>query len=146
MKKSQKMVRDWLNRAYNIDFEINTLLIERNRARERICGISAHGVSSEKVQSSKNNTSEDAMINYLSYDERIMRKLNQLYKIKSEVSNAVNAVENPVHRQLLQLRYLQYCKWERIAEKMGFSDKWVRTRLHNDALSDVRKYIAQTRK
>lgn len=136
MNKRQFAVRQWLNRAYNIDYEINTLLRERTVARERMCGVSAVGYG-EKVQTSGGNGQETAMVKYLEYDEKIRRRLKRLYEIKAEVIDAISAVDNPTYRQLLQLRYIEFCKWERIAEVMGYSRKHI-GRLHCGALDSVK--------
>lgn len=136
MNKRQFAVRQWLNRAYNIDYEINTLLRERTVARERMCGVSAVGYG-EKVQTSGGNSQETAMVKYLEYDEKIQRRLKRLYEIKAEVIDAISAVDNPTYRQLLQLRYIEFCKWERIAEVMGYSRKHI-GRLHCGALDSVK--------
>lgn len=135
MNKKQFAVRKWLNRAYNIDCEINTLLRERAVARERMCGVSAVGYG-EKVQTSGGNSQETAMVKYLEYDEKIQRRLKRLYEIKAEVIDAISAVDNPTYRQLLQLRYIEFCKWERIAEVMGYGRTQI-FKLHLRALDTI---------
>ena len=135
MNKRQFAVRKWLNRAYNIDYEINTLLRERNIARERMCGVSAVGYG-EKVQTSGGNGQETAMVKYLEYDEKIQRRLKRLYEIKAEVIDAISSVDNPTYRQLLQLRYIEFYKWERIAEVMGYGQTQI-FKLHLRALDTI---------
>lgn len=137
MNKRQFAVRQWLNRAYNIDYEINTLLRERNIARERMCGVSAVGYG-EKVQTSGGNGQETAVVKYLEYDEKIQRRLKRLYEIKAEVIDAISAVDNSTYRQLLQLRYIEFCKWERIAEVMGYGRAQI-FRIHLTALETISK-------
>lgn len=136
MNKKQFAVRKWLNRAYNIDYEINTLLRERTVARERMCGVSAVGYG-ERVQTSGGNSQETAMVKYLEYDEKIQRRLKRLYEIKAEVIDAISSVDNPTYRQLLRLRYIEFCKWERIAEVMNYSHRQI-FRLHYKALDNVK--------
>ena len=121
MNKKQFAVRKWLNRAYNIDYEINTLLRERTVARERMCGVSAAGYGE----------------NNWNFDKVIEKQLERLYEIKTEVTDAISAVDNPTYRQLLQLRYIEFCKWERIAEIMNYSHRQI-FRLHYKALDSIK--------
>lgn len=108
---------------------------ERNIARERMCGVSAVGYG-EKVQTSGGNSQETAMVKYLEYDEKIQRRLKRLYEIKAEVIDAISAVDNPTYRQLLQLRYIEFCKWERIAEVMGYGQTQI-FKFHLRALDTI---------
>lgn len=128
---------EWLNRAYNVDKEINILLSEQANIFNQLTSCTAN-YSDAKVQTSQDNGIEHKFISYLSYSEKINSRINELYEIKNEIFEAINEVENPTLRQLLILRYMQYKTWECIAEELGYDVRHI-YRLKNEAVREVEK-------
>lgn len=128
-------VKDWLNRGYKIDKEINALLLEREKAFNLACKVSAPPSDNERVKASAGNGSENRYIKYAEYSRLIDSRIDRLYQVKNEILTVISAVENNTYRTLLILRYVQFKTWEEIAECMGYSDKWLRTYLHKMALN-----------
>lgn len=79
--------------------------------------------------------------------ERAQRvdELAVLYAQKyEEIERTIRAVGDDVLEEVLELRYLQYMKWEDITGKMGYKDtRWVQ-RLHGRALKIISKKISRT--
>ncbi len=132
--------KEWLSRAWKIDNEITALERELLSAKERMLSVTAH-YSDIKVQTSKGNKTEDATLKYIEYKNKLECRIDALYAVKCEIADAISKVDNPTYKTLLTLRYLQFMTWERIAEEMDLSDKWVRTKLHSDALHEVSNFI-----
>ena len=100
--------------------------------------VTAH-YSDIKVQTSKGNKTEDATLKYIEYKNKLECRIDDLYAVKCEIADAISKVTNPTYRTLLELRYLRYMTWEKIAEEMSRSSVWwVRTELHSKALREVR--------
>lgn len=130
--------KEWLNRAWQIDNEITALERELLSAKERMLSVTAH-YSDIKVQTSKSNKTEDATLKYIEYKNKLECRIDDLYAVKCEIADAISNVDNPTYRTLLELRYLRYMTWEKIAEEMSRSSVWwVRTELHSKALREVR--------
>ncbi len=110
---------EWLNRAYNVNKEINILLSEQTKIFNQLTSCTAN-YSGDKVQTSQDNGIEHKFISYVSYSEKINIRIDELYEVKNEIFEAINEVKNPTLRQLLILRYLQYKTWECIAEELGY--------------------------
>ena len=72
-------------------------------------------------------------------------ELAVLYAKKyAEIERSIRSVGDDVLEEVLELRYLQYMKWEDITEKMGYKDtRWVQ-RLHGRALKIISKKFSQT--
>lgn len=132
-------VKEWLNRGYKLDTEINVLLDEQSKALQRATGTAA-AVTGDKVQTSKRNTTEDKFIAYAAYSELIDKRIDELYEIKAEIMQAINAVDNTVLRTLLTLRYIRFFTWEQIAEEMEITFQWAHI-LHKRALKCINKFI-----
>ena len=130
-------IKEWLNRGYKIDKEIKLLEEEKRIAFDRLTSFGRP--DGEKVKCSSGNTTENKLISYATYDEKIEQRLNELYAAKEEILCAINKIDNSILRQLLVLRYLRYKSWENISEIIGYSSKWTRTRLHSDALKAIEK-------
>lgn len=133
-------VKEWLNRGYKLDKEINTLLKAQHDALARATG-STCGTNAEKVQTSRRNTSENRFINYASYSELIDNRIDELYAIKQEILSAINKVNDAVLRTLLIEKYVNFHTWEQIACDMNYSYVHVVHNLHPKALDAISKIV-----
>lgn len=133
-------VKDWLHRGYKIDKEINALLLEREKAFNLACKVSAPPSDNERVKASAGNGSENRYIKYAEYSRLIDSRIDRLYQVKNEILTVISAVENNTYRTLLILRYVQFKTWEEIADCMGYEVRWL-YRLHQKALKMCEKSI-----
>ena len=132
--------KEWLNRGYKLDKEINALLKEQSAALTRATG-STCGTNAERVQTSRRNTTEDRFINYASYSELIDNRIDELYAIKQEILSAINKVDDAVLRTLLIEKYINFHTWEQIACNMNYSYVHVVHNLHPKALNAISKIV-----
>ena len=129
--------KQWLNRGYRINEEIDELMREQKQALLQATSTALGG--GEKVQSSNENTVERRFVNYAAYSETIDKRIDELYSIKNEILAAINEVEDNTLRRLLILRYIKFYTWEEIAEKMNYSYVHVVHNLHPKALKRVNR-------
>ena len=106
--------KEWLGRAWEIDKEIRALKREALAAKDLALSITAR-LDGEKVQTSKENYAENAMVRYLDYSDRIARRTEELFAVKIEAYEMILQVDSRELRTLLSLRYLSYLTWEQIA-------------------------------
>lgn len=133
--------KDWLSRAIHIDNEINQLLEEKTKVLSRATK-STTSLKSERVQTSRNNSSESKFLNYVAYSEIIDSRIDELYKTKRETVSAIWKMKNRTLRMLLFAKYIQGKSWEQVAEIIHRQDvKWVRTGMHSKALNEVGEFI-----
>lgn len=71
-------------------------------------------------------------------DERaaLQREIEGLMELREEIKAVIGGVSDPTFRQLLMLRYINGFTFERIAEEMYYTYKWVFV-LHGRALAAV---------
>lgn len=131
--------KEWLMRAWKIDCEIAALEKELTLARERAMTVTKR-VSDVKVQTSNRNTTEDAIHKCIEYQQKIDERVDYLYSVKQEIFDAISKVGNPTHRTLLDLRYLQYVTWGKIAEELHLDLRYV-YRLHDRAVKTLSKIL-----
>lgn len=135
-----QQVKQWLNRARNIEKEIDILKQEKVEAFEGTTKITS-AAEGERVQISVSNSSENKFIEYSEYSVLIDNRIDELYAVKCEILNAINTVEDGTLRILLELRYLQGETWERIAQSMHYSYKHIVHSLHPKALKKLKEVI-----
>ena len=128
--------KEWLKRGWKLDREINQLIEARDEAFTAATSTTC-GTEGEKIQVSQKNTSEAKIIRYTAYTEQIDKRIDELYRIKQEILEAVSAVENATYRTLLFERYIMFKTWEQIAVDMNYSYMHV-ARLHGKALQEVK--------
>ena len=128
--------KEWLSRAWKIDNEITALERELLSAKERMLSVTAH-YSDIKVQTSKGNKTEYATLKYIEYKNKLECRIDALYAVKCEIADAISKVDNPTYRTLLELRYLRYMTWEKIAVELDITFQWVHV-LHKRALKKIK--------
>ncbi len=113
--------------------------LEKAKARAYDIAVGTAAELTEKVQESHGNSVEDRLVTYADYCRRIDEHKTELLKILKEIMEAIMKVEDGRLRALLIGRYLSFMSWEQVAEEIGQSDRWTRTRLHGDALREIEK-------
>lgn len=69
-------------------------------------------------------------------ENEISCQIYDLLELKKEIEGTISKVDDPVLRQLLTLRYINGYAFERVAEKMFYTYKWVCV-LHGNALNAI---------
>ena len=133
-------VKEWLNRGYRIDREITALLREQERTLVLATKTTA-ATDGERVQTSRGNSAEARFINYADYTKLIDERIDELYAIKREIITAINRVGDNTLRQLLIHRYIEFMRWEKIAEEMHYSYVHVVHTLHPRALAAISETV-----
>ena len=128
--------KEWLLRAWNIEKEIHALEREKESAKALATSVTAK-YDDVKVQTSQGNSTENAILKYIEYENKIAERIDELYAVKREIFDAISKVDNTTYRTLLALRYLQFMTWERIAEEMRVDNRHI-YKLHNKALDFIR--------
>lgn len=95
----------------------------------------------EKVQTNSiKSLVEDKALQlvFLENELNIMKK--DFEETKEKVVENINNIDNNLYRDILFLRYIQFKKWEDIANMLGYSERHTR-RIHKEALELVRKFF-----
>lgn len=149
----QLNAKQWLNRARNIDREINELLKEKEEVRDRVLKIT-QSYTGDAVQSTKDPHKFDRVVEL---EMEIDRHIDELLSVKTEILHGIAQLSDGRYREILRLRYCneekdedgeddedgkQKTGWtfERIAVKMNYSYKQI-CRLHGRALLKMEEII-----
>lgn len=134
--------KKWLNRAYATEKEIKILKEELKKANLEATSLAAQKIG-EKVQTSKVNNADYAILKCVEYSEQITKKLGELYAIKTEIFEIISRVDDGKSRVLLRMRYLRYMSWTEIANELDYSVRNTHY-IHDKALEEARDIIAHT--
>lgn len=61
------------------------------------------------------------------------------WKIRHDIEQTINQVEEPIQSRLLYDRYIQDMSWREVANDIHMDEVYTRGRLHGSALESVRK-------
>lgn len=128
--------KDWLKRGWKLNDEIKTLLEEKEEAFLMACKATSTS-DGERVQTTRQNSSEKRFINYADYDSLINCRIDELFEIKKEILKAINAIDSSVYRTLLINRYIKFKTWEQIAVILDYDYYHVIKHLHPEALEKI---------
>jgi len=123
--------KEFLSKAWRIDRRIERKIEERERLQSRLTAGRMSSLTGMPRGGGYDWT--DAAAQVLRLTEQIDDEINRLCTVKRLVNEAIDAVEDPKYRQVLELRYRNYLTWEEIAEDMGYETRWV-YELHGRAL------------
>lgn len=69
--------------------------------------------------------------------EELKENYNKVLNERIRIDNAIAELENPVHRRVITLRYINSMRWEKIAIEIKYS--WTQTHyLHSEALKLIK--------
>lgn len=123
----------WLERAFYAEKLAKAYLEKCERERSLAQRLSR--TFSESSGSSGNST-EDALIRLAVTERQTQEKLRELVRIREEISEAIQQVQEPDLQAVLVWHYLNYFTFEQTAEKMHYSERTVR-RKHLIALEKL---------
>lgn len=136
---TEKEVKDWLNKAYNIDEEIERERKEYIRLDEVKESVSGIDTSKPNVQTStpKNAGFEDRIIRLDEIQQSIKDRIVEKEEIKEEITKTINMLDDHYQRKIVILRHLNYLDWYEIGYEMGYS-RMQCFRIYNQAIRNIR--------
>lgn len=129
----RKQARKYLDRIRWLDRRIDQDIIELDQLRRRAVSLGATDYSRVIVKSSHDNSMEAIIAKIVDQQAAINRRIDLLANMKAAISAEIDALEKPDHQTVLRYRYICLCKWEDIANRMGYDRRHV-SRIHNSAL------------
>lgn len=130
--------KQYLNRAYHLNNLIDSKLAELDKLKDLRFNISGN-TSGVAVQASKETTEAkyaSVILRIAEYEDYINNEINNLIEIKSEISAVISKLEDNSEKAVLSYRFLNYYKFEKIAEEMNYSLRQT-YRVYNAALNHI---------
>lgn len=139
---TEKEIKDWLNRAYRIDEEIEREKKEYERINDLKNSVGAIDTSKPNVQTSspKSANFEDRVIRLDEIKQSIKERIVEKEEIKEEITKTINILDDHFQRKVIILRHFNYYKWNEIKKYMNYSEKQCR-RIYQKAIENLVKII-----
>lgn len=130
--------KEFLKQAYRLNELINSDLEELQNLRELSRSVSSP-VLEEKVSKTKSTDLpfEKYVIRIVDLEKQIQQEVERLIKLKSDIREAINQMENVDEKLLLRYRYINFLNWEEICVNLNVSMRTVH-RLHSSALQRLK--------
>ena len=120
---TEKEVKEWLNRAYKIDEEIEEERKEIQRLDEVKESVSGVDTSKPNVQSSSPKSAgfENRVIRIDEIQQSIKDRIVEKEEIKEEITKTINMLDDHYQRKVIILRHFNYLDWYEIEKQMNYS-------------------------
>lgn len=125
--------KEYLNKAYRLKDRIASNIRQLEALEERATSVKSS--LRPKVQGGTLNGTEQMLFNILDLKEQINAETSEYMKTLEEIRQTIADMKNPDESLLLTLRFIEFMKWEEIAEIMNFSMSQV-FRIHKRALNN----------
>lgn len=128
--------KDFLNRGYRSRERIRAKKERIENWRRIAESITAAIKPAGGFSSTPSKKVEDGVCNIVALQEEIQGEISALAQAEVEIGRAISeTIEDPTLKALLELRYLNYLKWEEIAVRLNMTFRWTMT-LHSRALEE----------
>ena len=112
--------KEYLSQAYHIDQRIDCKMEQLESLRALATKVNS--IMSDMPKGNQNcRIMEKNIAAIIDLENEINTDVNKLLNLKKEIVYAIRSIDNPECQTLLELRYLNFISWEKIASKMGYS-------------------------
>ena len=133
-------VKEYLGQAYRIDQRINSKLEQVGSLRALATKATA-AISDTPSGGSRNVQSmESVIVKNIDLEHEINADIDMLVDLKREIVNVIKRISNPEYQTLLELRYLCFYSWEKIAVEMDYDLRYMH-KLHKKALDQCSAFV-----
>ena len=130
--------KEFLNQAYRLNEMINSDLEELESLRDLSKSVSTPMLG-EKVCTSRN--ADPPFVKYVckivDLEQQVQQEVDRLVKIKTDIREAINQMENVDEKLLLRYRYINFLNWEEICVNLNVSMRTVH-RIHSSSLRNLK--------
>ena len=131
--------KEYLSRYYYLSMKVDSLKEELMHLE--ILAYGTQGVQYGEPRVQKTPSLKAPFIKYIdridAKEKEINKKLDELLKLRSEIEEAIAAVNDPTIELVLTYRYLNFFTWKDVASKLGYAESYI-FRLHRIGLNSIK--------
>lgn len=132
--------KEYLEQAYCIDERIESKLMQIESLKSLAARVTSVFSDIPHSSTPDNQRLEKTIAEIIDLENEVIIDIGRLINLKRKINSAINSVDNPEHRTLLEMRYLNFMTWKQIATKIDCDVRHI-YRLHGQALVKIKKYI-----
>ena len=132
--------KEYLGQAYRIDQRINSKL-EQVGSLRALASKATSTISNTPPSGSRNvHSMEGIIVKIIDLENEINADIDTLVDLKREIMGVIKVIDNPEYQTLLELRYLCFYSWEKVAVEMDYDLRYMH-KLHRKALELCTAFI-----
>lgn len=135
-------VKEWVGRGIGLEARIRSLKKSKDRAYAFATASTASTGGDVVSNSGVSRKSES----YTMLAAELDAQLEKWDAIMAEITCAIGLVQNHTLAALLQARYVRGLDWWKVADELGYSEDYVKFRLHERAIHDLEQTIEDASK
>ncbi len=142
LNAKQMAAKQYLQQIYRCNELIQENLAEIENLRVISNSIASPDLTKEKVSNTRKPESPfvTAITKLVDLEKETDVKISELLDLRMEIRETISLIEDAKRILILRYRYMDFMKWEDIAEKMDYSLKSIH-RIHLAALDDVAEIL-----
>ena len=135
---TNKDKKSYLQKAYYLDKQITCDTDELEQLRAMKNNLKGIDYSKERVQESGSaNASYTRIVDKIvGLELKLLKDIDKMLEIRADISAVISKLDNLNERLVCKYRYLQFKKWDDIADMMHMTDRHVK-RIHKSAISNI---------
>lgn len=139
---TEKEIKEYLNRAYYLDFLISSNLEELKKMEELLSMNLGIDYSSPKVKKTTSNQAnfENIAITIADFKNKYKNRLLELFQLKDEIISTINLVDDDLIKAILIKRHIEYKSWFEIYSELYISRSHC-FRKYNSGIKKLQKLI-----
>ncbi len=138
LNPKQMAAKQYLQQIYRCNELIQENLAEIENLRAMSTSIASPDLTKERVSNTHSHEAPfvNAVNKLVDLEKATDNKMSELLDLRMEIRETISLVDDAKQILILRYRYIDFMKWEDIAEKMDYSLKSV-YRIHTSALNAV---------
>ena len=134
--------KEYLQQAYSIDRRVNSLIEQTERLKLLTENCTSRITGMPKSKNKSISPIADAVCKMVDAEKEIAEEIKRLFSIRDKICRVIDSVEDADCSSVLTKRYLEYKTWEKIADEMHYSKRWV-LNTHSRALKAVQSLLSE---
>ena len=128
--------KEYMSRAYEISKRLNSRIRRLEYLRSQVGSSNREITGIPKRSPSSTSQMEELTVRILDLELAIEQDEKSLASARSEITTAINSLNNENLSTILQMRYLDYMRWEDIMASLGYCRSYL-YELHGRALKRI---------
>ena len=140
MNKQQTEMKEYLSQAFRIDQRIQSKMEQVASLNDLATRATATYSDMPGSETRNLHRMEDAILSIIELEAEINGDICKLVQTKKDIVHKIKAVQNTEYQTLLELRYLCFYSWEKVAVEMEYDLRYLH-KLHRKALEQCSAFV-----
>ena len=140
MNKQQTEMKEYLSQAFRIDQRIQSKMEQVASLNDLATRATATYSDMPGSETRNLHRMEDAILSIIELEAEINEDICKLVQTKKDIVHKIKAVQNTEYQTLLELRYLCFYSWEKVAVEMEYDLRYLH-KLHRKAFEQCSAFV-----